>query len=157
MATDETTCCKSKPLMAIEKKPLKKGGFLSFVSAALIILLPKCPFCIAAYSGAFMMFYEVDSASLAPIFTHLKPLLGLFVLTSILLNFKGRKSKIAVLITAAAFSLLLLEVYLNVHLIPTWIIYLGFFFGAWYNGNFVHFYRFLKSKKNKAAEGIDAS
>ena len=130
MATDETTCCKSKPLMAIEKKPLKKGGFL---------------------------FYEVDSANLAPIFTHLKPWLGLFVLTSILLNFKGRKSKIAVVITAAAFSLLLLEVYFNVHLIPTWIIYLGFFFGAWYNGNFVHFYRFLKSKKNKAAEGIDAS
>jgi len=102
-----------------------------------------------------MMFYEIDSASLAPIFTHLKPLLGLLVLTSILLNFKGRKSKVAVVITAIAFSLLLLEVYLNVHLIPTWIIYLGFFFGAWYNGNFVHFYRFLKSKKINTVERVD--
>lgn len=156
MATDETTCCKAKPVMTIDKKPSKKGGFLSFVSAALIILLPKCPFCIAAYSGAFMMFYEVDSASLAPIFTHIKPILGLFVLTSILLNFKGRKSKVAVMITAASFSLLLLEVYLNIHVIPTWIIYLGFFLGAWYNGNFVHFYRFLKSKKSRATEGVDA-
>ena len=96
MAVEETTCCKSKPILTIDKKPSKKGGFLSFVSAALIILLPKCPFCIAAYSGAFMMFYEVDAASLAPIFTHVKPLLGLFVLTSILMNFKGKKSKIAV-------------------------------------------------------------
>ena len=156
MAAKETACCKSKPLLTIEKKPSKKGGFLSFISAALIILLPKCPFCIAAYSGAFMMFYEVDSASLAPIFTHLKPLLGLFVLTSILLNFKGRKSKVAVVITSIAFSLLLLEVYLNFHVIPTWIIYLGFFFGAWYNGNFVHFYRFLKPKKRKAADRVDA-
>lgn len=140
----------------MHKKPSKKGGFLSFVSAALIILLPKCPFCIAAYSGAFMMFYEVDPASLAPIFTHVKPLLGLFVLTSILLNFKGRRSKVAVVITVLAFSFLLLEVYLNVHLIPSWIIYLGFFFGAWYNGNFVHFYRFLKSKNNGSGQGVDA-
>lgn len=156
MATEQTTCCKSKPILTIDKKPSKKGGFLSFMSAALIILLPKCPFCIAAYSGALVMFYEVDSASLAPIFTHLKPLLGLLVLTSILLNFKGRKSKVAVVITAVAFALLLLEVYLNFHVIPTWIIYLGFFFGAWYNGNFVHFYRFLKSKKNNAVERADA-
>ena len=156
MAAEQTTCCKSKPVLTIDKKPSKKGGFLSFISAALIILLPKCPFCIAAYSGALVMFYEVDSASLAPIFMHLKPLLGLFVLTSILLNFKGRKSKVAVVITAVAFTLLLLEVYLNMHLIPTWIIYLGFFFGAWYNGNFVHFYRFLKSKKNNAVERADA-
>jgi hypothetical protein len=156
MATEQTTCCKSKPILTIDKKPSKKGGFLSFISAALIILLPKCPFCIAAYSGALVMFYEVDSSSLAPIFTHLKPLLGLFVLTSILLNFKGRKSKVAVVITAVAFTLLLLEVYLNMHLIPTWIIYLGFFLGAWYNGNFVHFYRFLKSKKNNAVERADA-
>jgi len=156
MATEQTTCCKSKPILTIDKKPSKKGGFLSFMSAALIILLPKCPFCIAAYSGALVMFYEVDSASLAPIFTHLKPLLGLLVLTSILLNFKGRKSKVAVVITAAAFALLMLEVYLNFHVIPTWIIYLGFFFGAWYNGNFEHFYRFLKSKKNNAVERADA-
>ncbi len=104
-----------------------------------------------------MMFYEVDAASLAPIFTHVKPLLGLLVLTSILLNFKGKKSKIAVSITAGAFALLLMEVYFNIHIVPTWIVYLGFFFGAWYNGNFVHFYRFLKSKKNRTAERVDAS
>ena len=155
MTPEEKTCCKSKPVLSIAKTPTKKGGWLSFVSAALIIVLPKCPFCIAAYSGAMMMFYEVDSASLAPIFMHLKPLLGLLVLTSILLNFKGKKSKIAVSITVASFVFLLLEVYANVHLIPTWIVYLGFFFGAWYNGNFVHFYRFVKSRKNKVTDRIE--
>ncbi len=155
MTKEETTCCKSKRVLTLDKNPPKKGGILSFISAALIILLPKCPFCIAAYSGAVMMFYEVDAASLAPIFTHVKPLLGLLVLTSILLNFKGKKSKIAVSITAAAFTLLLLEVYFNIHLIPTWIVYAGFFFGAWYNGNFVHFYRFLQSKRNRSAEKIE--
>ncbi len=155
MAPEETTCCKSNPVMRIDKTPSKKGGLLSFLSAALIIILPKCPFCIAAYSGAAMMFYEVDAASLAPIFTHVKPMLGLFVLTSILLNFKGRKSKIAVSITSVAFTLLLLEVYFNLHLVPTWIVYLGFLFGAWYNGNFVHFYRFVKSRSNRSAEQVD--
>lgn len=92
------------------------------------------------------MFYEVDTASLAPVFLHLKPLLGLLVLGSILFNFKGRKSKIATLIVTIAFIFLILGTYFQVQVIPNWAIYTAFFFGAWYNGNFEYFYRFLKFK-----------
>ena len=93
-----------------------------------------------------LMFYEVDNATLAPIFLHLKPLLGLFVLGSILFNFKGKKSQIATSIVMIAFIFLILETYFQVHIIPNWIIYTAFFVGAWYNGNFEYFYRFLKLK-----------
>ena len=146
MKVQKSTCCKSKPIMVLEKNPSRKSGFISFLSTALIIILPKCPFCIAAYSGAFLMFYEVDNAALAPIFLHLKPLLGLFILGSILLNFKGRKSWIASIIVLIAFIFLFLETYFQIQIIPNWSIYSAFFFGAWYNGNFEYFYRFLKLK-----------
>lgn len=146
METQKTPCCKSKPIIVLEKAPSRRNGFISFLSTALIIILPKCPFCIAAYSGAFLMFYEVDKATLAPIFLHLKPLLGLLVFGSILLNFKGRKSKIASFIVLIAFIFLLLETYANIYLLPNWIIYSAFFFGAWFNGNFEYFIRFIKLK-----------
>jgi chromate transport protein ChrA len=146
MESQKTPCCKSKPIIVLEKTPSRRNGFISFLSTALIIILPKCPFCIAAYSSAFMMFYEVDNASLAPIFLHLKPLLGVLVLGLILFNFKGRKSQIATFIVLIALIFLLLGTYGNVHLIPNWIIYSAFFFGAWYNGNFQYFYRYLKVK-----------
>ena len=146
METQKTPCCKSKPIIVLEKTPSRRNGFVSFLSTALLIILPKCPFCIAAYSGAFMMFYEVDNAALAPIFLHLKPLLGLLVFGSILLNFKGRKSQIASLIALIAFIFLLLGTYANFYVIPNWLIYCAFFFGAWFNGNFEYFIRFIKSK-----------
>jgi len=146
MESQKTPCCKTKPIIVLEKTPSGRNGFISFLSTALIIILPKCPFCIAAYSGAFLMFFEVDNAALVPVFLHLKPLLGLLVLASILLNFKGRKSRISILIVALAFGFLLVTTYTKVYLIPNWVIYSAFFFGAWYNGNFEYFYRFLKVK-----------
>lgn len=146
MESQKTPCCKSKPIIVLEKAPSKRNGFFSFLTTALIILLPKCPFCIAAYSGAFIMFFEIDNAVLAPIYLHLKPVLGLFVLGSILFNFKGKKSQIATLIVSTAFIFLLLETYGNISVMPNWIIYSAFFFGAWFNGNFEYFYRFLKVK-----------
>ena len=92
------------------------------------------------------MFYEVDNAALAPIFTHFKPLLGILVLGSILLNFKGRKSQIAIAITALALIFLLMSVYASIDIIPTWMVYSAFFIGAWYNGNFEYFYRFINKR-----------
>ena len=144
MHTEKTTCCKTKPVVALKRTPSKKNGFLSFLSTALIIILPKCPFCIAAYSGALFMFYEVDAAALAPVYVHLKPLLGMLVTATIAMNYKGRKSQVALAIVLVSMLFLLLDTYANIHLLPAWVIYSAFFAGAWYNGNFEYFYRFLK-------------
>ncbi len=146
MEIEKAPCCKTKPIIILEKSPSKKNSFVSFLSTVLLILLPKCPFCIAAYSGAFMMFFDIDNAALVPVFIHLKPLLGLFVLGSILFNFKGKKSQTAIIIVLTALILLLLDSYGNISLLPIWIIYTAFFFGAWFNGNFQYFYRFLQVK-----------
>lgn len=98
------------------------------------------------------MFYEVDAATLAPVYVHLKPLLGLLVTATIVMNYKGRKSQVALAIVGAAMLLLLLDTYASIHFLPGWVIYSAFFAGAWYNGNFEYFYRFLKKSKSK--EGL---
>lgn len=51
---------------------------------------------------------------------------------------------VALAIVLVSMLFLLLDTYANLHLLPAWVIYSAFFAGAWYNGNFEYFYRFLK-------------
>lgn len=140
----KSSCCK---LETIDKRSNKKfNSTTSFIAALLVILLPKCPFCIAAYAGAAMLFFGVESSQLAPYLMHAKPILGLTILTLILMNNKGRKTAIAGVTVAIALILLLLSVYLNIEILPLWIIYTIFVLSIWFNGNFEYFFRFIGSK-----------
>lgn len=145
MESEKTPCCNTGEGVAVKKTSSFKSGFMSFLSTALIIVLPKCPFCIAAYSGAILMFFDIEITALQPIADHGKPVLGLIIIALIAFNYNVKKSKVALGIAILAMVLLLLSTYGNVHILPEWLIYAGFFFAAWYNGNFRYFYRFLKS------------
>ena len=147
MELEKTSCCSSQKAVAIKKEPSFKSGLMSFLSTALIIVLPKCPFCVAAYSGAILMFFDIENEALTPLFLHGKPVLGLVIIALIAFNYNAKKSKIALTVSILAFVLLLLSTYGNISLVPNWVLYLGFLFGAWYNGNFRYFYNFLKSSR----------
>ena len=71
-----TPCCSNSDSVGVKKTTSFKNGFMSFVSSALIIILPKCPFCVAAYSGAILMFFNIENEVLVPFFFHGKPFLG---------------------------------------------------------------------------------
>jgi len=144
MEAEETSCCHAEKEMAVKKSPSFKSGVMSFLSTALIIIMPKCPFCIAAYTGSILMFFDIEIAALQPVADHGKPVLGLLIIALIGFNYNVKKSKVALAIAMAAMVLLLLSVYGKVQILPEWAIYLAFFFAAWYNGNFRYFYGFLK-------------
>lgn len=91
------------------------------------------------------MFFDIEITALQPIADHGKPVLGLIIIALIAFNYNVKKSKVALGIAILAIVLLLLSTYGNVHILPEWLIYAGFFFAAWYNGNFRYFYRFLRS------------
>ena len=129
--------------IAIKKEPSFKSGIFSFLSSLLIIILPKCPFCVAAYSGAILMFFDIENKALIPIFFHGKPVLGLIIILLIAFNYNKKKSKIALGVAGLAFVVLLLSTYKNIVLAPDGVIYAAFLFAAWYNGNFKYFYNFL--------------
>ena len=145
MEDKKTSCCHTQEVVQVSKAPSFKSGLMSFLSTALIIILPKCPFCIAAYSGAILMFFDIEIAALQPVADHGKPVLGLIIIALIAFNYNVKKSKVALAIAILAMGFLLLSVYGKIHILPEWLIYCGFFFAAWYNGNFKYFYSFLKS------------
>lgn len=145
METVKSSCCKKI------HNPGKTGsgskGYISFLSTLFLILLPKCPFCVIAYTGAILMFFDIDNAQLTPFLLHAKPVLGVIIVLMILLNNRGRKTLIAAIISVITLSLLILNAYMHIEIIPEWALYTSFVFAIWYNGNFEYFFRYLKIKK----------
>ncbi|MDX1314119.1 MAG: hypothetical protein R3356_01340, partial [Eudoraea sp.] len=138
MEIAKTKCCTNN-----KSKKINAGDGASMLTTALLILAPKCPFCVMAYTGSILMFFDIESSAIMPYVQHIKPALGALILLIIVLNNRGRKTAIALSIGITAMILLLLSNYSMMPVVPEWLLYCTFFFAAWYNGNFEFFYRFL--------------
>jgi hypothetical protein len=141
---DKSICHEDKIVTLSNQRD--KSGFLSIISTILLIILPKCPFCIAAYSSALLLFFDIDNVTLIPFLTHLKPFLGTLIWVSIILNYKKEKSPLAITLASIALIALLFNVYWNIFFVSNNYIYLVFLFAAWFNGNFKSFYYYLRDK-----------
>jgi len=119
----------------------------SWLPALLVAILPKCPFCIMAYSGAITLcsgttMYPNSGGPSA----YLAIGLAILVLISILINFKGKKTWIALGISSIA---ILLIVSSQFYFISSTQYYIGtglLLFGIWYNGSFSYFYKKYKGR-----------
>ena len=142
MEAVKSKCCKTQS--PTHKKSGGAGGSMSLLSTMLLILLPKCPFCFAAYLSAMALFFDIENEQMVPYLTHTKPLLGIVIISLILLNQRGRRTLIALGIATVAMVFLVLKTYYSTDVLPDWLIYIAFFFSIWYNGNFKYFYRFVR-------------
>ena len=125
----------------------KRQQRFSWMPAILVAILPKCPFCVMAYSGAISM---CSGNNLYPnaggIMSYVTIGLGLLILVSLLFNYKNGRTWIAVLITIVGIGLLMISQFQT---ISSELYYLGtllLFFGIWYNASFAHFYRKLTAR-----------
>jgi len=116
--------------------------YLSWLPAIFIAIIPKCPFCIMAYSGAVTlcsgttMYPHADTTT-----SYLSLGLALFVILSILFNNKGKKTKYALCITIIGMIILMSS---QLYWISEYLYYAGvgfIFMGIWYNGSFSFFYK----------------
>lgn len=128
----------------------RKEYKLSWLPAIFIAILPKCPFCIMAYSGAVsmcsgkMLFPNADTYS-----GYIIVGLSLLVLLGILLNNKGKRTWIAATIASMGILLLTISQFLYLSQSIYYIASVVLFFGIWYNGSFAYFYkRHLKQPSN---------
>lgn len=122
----------------------KKTG-LSWLFALVVAILPKCPFCIMAYSGAMTLcsgttiYPQLGNYSLYIIIT-----LSLIVCLGIAFNYRGKRTIIALLISL--FGILSLVASQSFWMGQT-AYYIGvvlLFFGIWYNGSFFYFFKRLR-------------
>ena len=133
--------------------PLKHSRW-SFIAGLFIALLPKCPFCILAYSSAITLcsgkkIYDHDPgwASFISI------ALALLTLALILYNYKGRKTIAAAsLVLIGSLFLLYSELYTGD--IRQYYWGTGFLlFGVWLNANLMYFYhKYLAPKLEKEVQ-----
>ena len=84
------------------------GNNSSWLSALLIVIIPKCPFCIMAYTSAISMcgtgslyFSENNWVSFIPL------VLALIIILMIGLNYRDRRTVVALMISAVGFGLIL--------------------------------------------------
>ena len=77
------------------------------LSAMLIALLPKCPFCITAFTSAVTVCTTKPMLEFTPQWTSwISIVLGAITLGAVALNFKGRKTMIACLVIIAGILLI---------------------------------------------------
>lgn len=143
----KTNCCQTK--LTPVSKAGRANGSMSFLSTALLILIPKCPLCLTAYMSAMALFFDLENEQLVPFLLHAKPVLGMLILLMIAVNQRGRRTLIALWIGSAALFFLLLKTYYAMDVAPDWVLYAAFIFAIWYNGNFMYFYRFIRSGKQR--------
>lgn len=128
--------CKVRP----ERKNFN-SSVLSFVAGIFIALLPKCPFCILAYSSAITLcsgkkLYHHDPtwASYISIF------LAIFTLIVILMNYKGIKTILAALLVIIGSGFIIWSEMITGE-ITEYYWGVGFLlFGVWLNANLMYFY-----------------
>ena len=118
----------------------------SWISALLIVIIPKCPLCIMAYSSAITMCGGPELYSHGGHWLSYIPLaLSLFIMIMLLLNYKDRRTTYALIIALFGSILVLLN---QQQLLGTYFYYLGtvlLTLSIWLNGSLFSFLRKIKT------------
>ena len=126
----------------VKKRKEEKKSISPLFTGMLIALIPKCPYCILAYSSAITM---CSGAKLYPqsLGWTSYMLLGLAALTLILVlrNYRGKRTiAAAALISAGSLLMLVCQFYtfnINHYYMGTFLV----FFGVWVNASFRFFFK----------------
>lgn len=137
---------------ATHNKVRIKNPHYPFLSTLLIVLLPKCPFCVMAYTSAITMCSAKSLTEYVPRWaSNISISLALVTLLIVAWNYKGRKTIVACLLIIIG-SLIIIQSELHSGLLTGY--YWGsamVFAGVWVNGNFSYVVRLFASRTEKTA------
>ncbi len=128
----------------------EKDSKLSFLSSLLVIIIPKCPFCIMAFSSAMTVcggqsYYMSHNnwVSLIPL------VLAAVVVVMIARNFRDIRTFLALAISIFSTIMLILSHQLIISEVYFTIGSIMLVFSVWLNGSFISFVNFVTKKVNK--------
>jgi len=113
----------------------------------IIAIIPKCPFCIMAYSGAVTLcsgksIYP-NAGSMTSVMTII---LCAVIISGILLNNRGKKTIISLMIVITGIGLIIASQLVLMDSLSYTIGAFILLFGIWFNGSFDYFYRRITLK-----------
>ena len=126
----------------VKKTAKRRESTPSLITGLLIAIVPKCPYCILAYSSAITMCSGSKLYSHEPSWTsYLLIALAVLTVVFILLNYKGLRTIIAAsLATSGSLLMLMSQFYtfeINHYYLGTFLL----LFGIWVNASFRFFLR----------------
>ena len=136
--------CKCHP-----SKNFNKARSASVLSTFLLILLPKCPFCVMAYSSAITICGGHDMYLMSNNWVSFVPLfLALFINLMLLSNWRGQRTILAIIVAMIGFTLILL-----IHQLMLSPDFYNFgagllLLGIWLNGSFISVLNRVRKKLN---------
>lgn len=131
------TACASKQQHSYSKK-----STFPILSGLLVAIIPKCPFCIMAYSSTFAMCGGSRMTGHVPPWTsYLLVGLAFLTLILILINYKGYRTLAAAGLVIAGSGLVLAEEFFTGEIAHYNLGALLLLLGVWVNGSFQYFYR----------------
>ena len=118
----------------------------SWLSALLVILIPKCPFCVMAYTSAIticggsdMYFGENNWVSYIPV------LMAGAIIFFIMLNHRGNRTYYAMTVALGGFSMIVLTLQLALDAAFLHVGSVLLFSSIWMNGSFLSFFSALEA------------
>ena len=133
----------------------QKFSIANFIPAFLIAILPKCPFCIMAYTGAVSLCSgKMWSPNTNAYSSYLIMGLSVLVLLAILLNHRGKRTYLAAIFAVAGIALLYLSQYYWLSEFTYYVSVILLFFSIWFNGSFFYF---IKRNQNKKAKPVSSN
>jgi hypothetical protein len=122
----------------------------------LLVILPKCPFCILAYTSTLMLCGKDSITTKTSIHYSqttllITSVLCLLTLFSILMNYRDTRTKYALGLVLAGSSMAILSAFQTG---GEYLYYMGvmvIFTGVWTNGSMLYFVRKYRNRKNSPA------
>jgi hypothetical protein len=129
----------------------------SFIAGVLLALLPKCPFCIMAYSGTVMLcgrdtFIESRYNHYSTVSVFITALFCTLIIAGIILNYRDQRTKYALILSGMGILMILNSVIRNG---GQELYYLGVsvvFLAIWLNGSLLSILKKFKNTHGRVTE-----
>ena len=133
-------------------EPVRQGGpeaHASLFGNILLVLMPKCSFCVLAYTSTMLLCTKdetlvASSRHASPITIAITALLCLYILGGVLLNRRGRRTRLAMAVVLSGMALMMTSVVRGGGEALYYSGNLLVFAGIWMNGSFLYVWRQLR-------------
>ena len=124
------------------KAPKENSSVRPIITGVLIALMPKCPYCILAYSSAITMCSGSKIYMQTPgLMSYITLGLAFLTLLFILINFRGKRTYIAASFVGVGSLLMLACQFYTFNMAHYYTGTVLIFLGVWINASFRYFYK----------------